>query len=251
MNSKLKISIVSYLNSKPFIYGLRESGFNKKADVQLDIPSVCAEKLISGQADIGLVPVAILARLSNYHIISDYCIGADDEVSSVLLLSEVPLEKIDKVLLDYQSRTSVNLARVLAREFWKISPQWEDTSSDYEKKINGTTAGVVIGDRALLLRKKYLYVYDLSAEWKKMTGLPFVFACWVAISDPGKEFISEFNQALKSGLSMIDKVSELEKNDLFSAAEIYEYLTRYIDFNLDDKKKEALSLFLKYIKSNP
>ncbi len=249
MNSPLRISVVSYLNSKPFIYGLQKYGFDKKAIVELDIPSVCAERLISGQADIGLVPVAPLARLSTYHIISDYCIGANGEVSSVLLLSEVPLEKIDKILLDYQSRTSVNLARVLAKELWKISPKWEDTSSDYEKKISNQTAGVVIGDRALLLGKSFPYVYDLSAEWKKLTGLPFVFACWVATSDPGKLFVDEFNSALQSGLSMIEEISDKEQDERFSSKTIHTYLTRYIDYKFDDQKKQALKLFLSYLES--
>jgi chorismate dehydratase len=116
----VRISVVSYLNSKPFIHGLRQSGLNSEIVITEDIPSVCANKMITGQADIGLIPVAALADLKGYTIISDYCIGSDGPVGSVLLLSQVPLNEIGTILLDYQSRTSVLLTRILAQNFWKI-----------------------------------------------------------------------------------------------------------------------------------
>src|ERR1043165_5988838 len=109
----IRVSAVNYLNSKPFIFGLQNSDIINEIDLQLDIPSVCADKLEENKVDIGLVPVAILPELEEHHIISDYCIGADGEVSSVLLLSDVPLDEIKSIHLDYQSRTSVMLAQVL------------------------------------------------------------------------------------------------------------------------------------------
>ena len=153
-DSIVRISVVSYLNSKPFIYGLRNAQFNFAVEINEDIPSVCAEKLLNGKVDIGLVPVIILPLLNNPTIISEYCIGADGKVGSVLLLSEVPLSEIKTVLLDYQSKTSVMLTRVLANNYWKINPEWKETGSDYINKIKGDTAGVVIGDRALALKNK-------------------------------------------------------------------------------------------------
>lgn len=244
-HSLIRISVVSYLNSKPFIYGLRNSEFKNPLDIQEDIPSVCAEKLLRGNADIGLVPVAVLPELKNHTIISDYCIGADGEVNSVLLLSDVPLKKIKTILLDYQSRTSVMLTRVLAGNFWKIQPEWKTTDADFEKMICGEIAGVVIGDRALALKTDFRYVYDLSAEWKKFTGLPFVFACWVSMKQYDKDFISDFNKALEFGLSNIDLIAEIENSPRQSIEEIKNYLNKNIDFSFDEKKKEALQLFLK------
>src|SRR5215217_7144760 len=129
---KIRISAVNYLNSKPFIYGLENSAIRNEIELQLDIPSVCADKLEENKVDIGLVPVAILPELEEYHIISDYCIGADGEVGSVLLLSEVPLNEIKVIQLDYQSRTSVLLAQILAEKFWKIKPQWMDGEENFE-----------------------------------------------------------------------------------------------------------------------
>ena len=240
----IRISIVSYLNSKPFINGIKKMKFNLPVEISEDIPSICAEKMLGGKADIGLIPVSILPRLKNYSTISDYCIGADGAVNSVLLLSEVPLKEIKSILLDYQSRTSVLLARVLAKKFWNINPKWEETSFNFEKNISTETAGVVIGDRALLIKNKFPYIYDLSAEWKLFTGLPFVFACWVSLLELEKDFLSDFNDALKNGLKSIKDIAKKESSTDFSEAEIIQYLTKSLDYNFDERKKKALKLFL-------
>lgn len=240
----IRISIVSYLNSKPFINGIKKMKFNLPVEISEDIPSICAEKMLGGKADIGLIPVSILPRLKNYSTISDYCIGADGAVNSVLLLSEVPLKEIKSILLDYQSRTSVLLARVLAKKFWNINPKWEETSFNFEKNISTETAGVVIGDRALLIKNKFPYIYDLSAEWKLFTGLPFVFACWVSLLELEKDFLFDFNYALKNGLNSINDIAKKENSTDFSEAEIIQYLTKSLDYNFDERKKKALKLFL-------
>src|SRR5260370_33421252 len=143
----IKISCVSFLNSQPFIYGLKNNSVINDIELSLDVPSACADKLKNGTVDIGLVPVVLIPELKESHIISDYCIGADGKVESVLFLSEVPLEKIKSVLLDYQSRTSVMLAKILANKFWNIFPEWVDGLNDFEKNIKEETAGLVIGDR--------------------------------------------------------------------------------------------------------
>src|ERR1043166_8619691 len=111
MREKIKISAVAYLNSKPFIYGLEHSRVLDQIDLQLDIPSECARKLINNEVEIGLVPVAVLPLIRDRQIISDYCIGAVGKVNSVMLYSDVPLDEIRTVLLDYQSRTSVTLVK--------------------------------------------------------------------------------------------------------------------------------------------
>ncbi len=240
----VRISVVSYLNSKPFIYGLKDYAFNLPVEIHEDIPSVCAGKLLTGKADIGLVPVAVLPDLPNHSIISNFCIGADGEVDSVLLLSDVPLKKIKTVLLDYQSRTSVKLTRVLAANFWKIAPEWKSTEAEFEKNISGETAGVVIGDRALIMKNDFRYVYDLASEWKKYTGMSFVFACWVSMKKYDDAFISDFNTALKSGLEKIDLIAEKETSQHFSTDVIRNYLRNNIDYNFNEEKKDALQLFL-------
>ena len=248
MNSKLRISIVSYLNSKPFLFGLEQEKYKKHFSLDLDIPSVCADKLMHNQVDIGLVPVAIIPELEHFQLVSDYCIGSEGEVSSVLLLSEVPLDKIQTVMLDYQSRTSVQLAQLLATQYWHISPEWRRAEPGYETYIHESTAAVVIGDRALLLRNNFSYVYDLSMEWNKWTGLPFVFACWVANKDIPQETQLLFNEALSSGLQSIPDVIEKYGSGPVSEAMAKDYLEKKIQFRLDENKRKALKLFLEKVK---
>ncbi|CAN5429576.1 menaquinone biosynthesis protein [soil metagenome] len=245
--SKIKISIVSYLNSKPFIKGLQASKLMTEIDLQLDIPSVCAKKLIEGQVDIGLIPVAVLPLLKEKYIISDYCIGAVGKVASVMLYSDVPLNEIETVLLDYQSRTSVTLVKVLAKNFWKINPAWIQAEADYEKNVSGTTAAVIIGDRTFGLENKYKFSYDLAEEWQKYTGLPFVFACWVANKQLPENFIQEFNSALKIGLELRPElIIELQKSNKYST-NIDVYLNQNIHYGYDSAKKQALELFLSHM----
>ena len=145
----------------------------QELELIIDYPARIAEQLVRDEIDMGLVPVAIIPRLNDYYINGDYCIGSNGAVASVCLFSEVPIEKIETVLLDYQSRTSVQLARVLLERYWKINPRLIDAGKDYRDHIHGTTAGVVIGDRALEQRKLSPYIYDLGEAWKKMTGLSF------------------------------------------------------------------------------
>ncbi len=247
---KIKISVVSYLNSKPFINGLQHSALIGKIDLQLDIPSVCAQKLLDGQVDIGLVPVAVLPLLKEKYIISDYCIGAVGKVASVMLYSDVPLNEISNVLLDYQSRTSVTLVKVLADNFWQIKPKWTSAKADFENEINGATAAVIIGDRTFGIENKYKFSYDLAEEWQKFTGLPFVFACWVSNKQLPPIFISEFNAALKNGLdSRPELIKELQDSKKYPT-NIDVYLNQNIDYDYDTAKKQALELFLSYM-GNP
>lgn len=243
---KIKISAVSYLNAKPFIYGLQHSSETANVELQLDIPSVCAKKLKNGEVDIGLVPVAVLPQLKEYYIITDYCIGAEGKVASVVLYSDIPLDKIEYVLLDYQSLTSVLLVKVLAQNFWKISPKWLSAREGYENNINGTTAAVIIGDRTFGLEGKYAHSYDLAEEWQKLTGLPFVFACWVANKRLPDEFIEQFNNSLKLGLdSRPALIQELSAEGY--ATDVANYLNNSIKYNYDSAKQQALLLFLSYI----
>ncbi|HEX8517360.1 MAG TPA: menaquinone biosynthesis protein [Bacteroidia bacterium] len=244
---KIKVSVVSYLNSKPFIYGLEHSGIKDLIDLQLDIPSVCAQKLIDGEVDLGLVPVAVIPKLQESHIIGDYCIGAVGKVASVMLYSDVPLSEIESVLLDYHSRTSVTLVQVLAREYWKINPNWVKAGTGFEDKIEAGTAGVIIGDRTFGLEGKYRYAFDLSEEWQKFTGLPFVFACWVANRELPREFITEFNQALETGLKKRPQlIKQIEAEGTYKT-DIGLYLNKSISYELDEDKKKALELFLSYL----
>lgn len=215
--------------------------------MQEDIPSICAQKLKFNQVDIGLVPVALLSEIENFKIITSYCIGANGKVDSVKLYSRVPLNEIKTVILDYQSRSSVTLVKILDKFFWNTNFQFEDAIPGYEHFIKGNTAAVVIGDRTFALNGDYAYEYDLADEWKKFTGLPFVFAAWVTTSDINKEFVEEFNKALMIGVENTSTALAETKLNFPSKFNPEEYLKNKIDYNLDDKKLIAVELFLHYI----
>lgn len=237
--TKIKVSAVSYTNSKPFVYGIMHSGILDQIDLSLDIPSVCANKLIENQVDIGLVPVAALLHIKDYQIISNYCIGARGKVDSVFIFSNKPIQEIRTLQLDAQSRTSNNLSKVLLKYYWKINP--ELVNSDF------ADAFVQIGDRTFSSRDHYPYQYDLAAEWFNFTGLPFVFAVWASNKPIPEDFKIAFNNALKYGLDhrkeVIAGLPEVENLDL------EDYLTRKIDFNLDEQKLIALEKFLGLIRT--
>ena len=192
-----------------------------------DYPSRLADMLLNAEIDIGLVPVAVLPKLKEYHIISDFCIGTEGEIASVALFSEVPMQEVKKVLLDYQSQTSVALLKYLMKEYWGINPQIiETTNEDYRNEITGTTAGLVIGDRAFEQRKISTFIYDLGSEWRKITGLPFVFAAWVSTKPMSEDFINFFNEANASGLDKIDEIVAEANYNLFDLKKYY-LLTKF------------------------
>lgn len=241
---KLKISAVSYLNTLPFLYGIKNSGLTEKIVFEQDIPSVCASKLLNNEVDIALVPVAVIPLMKESYIISDYCIGASGKVKTVLLLSDVPLDEIKSIYLDYQSKTSVNLIRILAKKYWKINPDWKNTTKGYENKIKGRNAGLIIGDRTFHLEKNYKFVFDLAEEWEKFTRLPFVFAAWVSNKPVDKEFIKEFNRALLYGLENIEHVvSKFYLAFPDCKIDMHKYFTQCISYELDNDKKRAMKLF--------
>lgn len=245
--SKIKIAAVSYLNTKPFLFGLKNAAIKDKIDLQTFIPSVCAERLLSGEADLGLIPVAVIPQLKQYEIISDYCIGAVGAVDSVLILSEVAMEDIASIYLDYHSRTSVALAKILLKYYWKKEVQFIDATAGYESKLNVTAAGVVIGDRALALKSDFNYVYDLALAWQQFTQLPFVFAAWVANKKLPDDFMQEFNAACKYGVTHIDELIPELKQEKDFYADSKNYLTHSISYFLDEEKRKGLQLFLSYL----
>ena len=243
----LKISAVSYLNTIPFIHGLKQSELIKTIDLQLDYPSICADKLINGTVDFALVPVAVIPKLKEAYIISDYCIGANGSVDTVCLYSDVPIEEIESIALDYQSRTSVALLRILFKEYWQLNPELKKANVGFEDNIKGKHAALVIGDRAFALNTKHAYIYDLSAIWKEMTGLSFVFAAWVANTKLPQDFIISFNTALEKGLSDIDMALAIEGDSYPNCKNPEDYLNNKISYNLDVEKQKGMELFLRKI----
>lgn len=211
-----------------------------------DYPSKIASALINDEIDMALVPVAIIPLLREHYLVSNYCIGAVNAVASVSLFSNVNIEEIETVLLDYQSRTSVALTKILFKHYWKKEVKFIDATENYIEQINGTTAAVVIGDRALQIQNKFAFNYDLAIAWQNLTQLPFVFATWVANKSLPVKFIDEFNATMQLGLDNIDKVVAENNINYYN---LHRYYTENISYNFDADKNKALKLFLNYLQN--
>jgi len=211
------------------------------------MPSDCAQKLIDDEADIGLIPVAATLNMPEWHLVSDYCIGAVGAVNSVFIFSNCPIEQVTTLQLDPESRSSNNLSKVLLKNYWKLQPEMVINAPDYGTSRDINTAFVQIGDRTFGKADKYPYVYDLAEEWTKFTGLPFTFAAWIANKPISQEFISEFNKSLQYGLDHREEMfNEMTMRTDF---DVRDYLMHKIDYPLTEDKKKALFLFLDYIKN--
>jgi chorismate dehydratase len=206
-------------------------------------PAKIAQDLIEGTIDMGLVPVAVIPLLKEAHLVSNYCIGAEGDVASVCIFSQVPMDQIQKVYLDYQSRTSVQLARILLQQFWNKEVEFIKAEEGYINQIAGSTAGVIIGDRALAARSQFSFIYDLAGAWIQHTGKPFVFATWIANKPIPAAFMEAFDKANEYGLTHLQEVINL----IPVSEQVYDlntYYTQNISYHFTPEKKAGMKLFL-------
>ncbi len=222
------------------MYGIERSEVLNQVDLSLDIPSDCATKLINNQVDIGLIPVAAIPFVPNATIVADYCIGSVGAVNSVFIFSNVSALDIKTVKLDPQSRTSNKLAEVLLKFHFKVEVSF--TTNQEEQ----TDAIVLIGDRTFGRQDDFAYAYDMGKEWMKFTGLPFVYAAWVANKEIPSTFIADFNAALAFGLAHRQEL--LKELPTPSNFDLEDYLLHKLDFELTAEKRKAIDLFLRYVK---
>lgn len=246
MSKRLSISMVGYHNTLPFIHGLE---MNDQYHIIKDIPAKCIDYFIDGAVDLALVPVGALIDLheDSYRIVTDYCIGCDGEVRTVCLFSNEPIESLQTIYLDTDSRSSVKLLEMIMDNYHNKSVNLIPITS-YDQHLGDGEGKLLIGDKVFEREGKYRYTYDLGLEWKKHTGLPFVFAVWIARPHLTDKVITAFNQYLKSGVAAIHE--EQDWNVTIPHIDFQEYFERYISYELDDRKKKAMQTFLEYLKSS-
>ena len=244
LHQKIRVGAVSYLNAKPLTYGLERGAISEQIELSYAPPAVLADKLKAGEIDMGLVPVAALSVIKASQVVGDYCIGAEGAVESVALFSDCELSEIEEIYLDYESRTSAALLRILLKEKWRISPLLKQAEPGYENNIKGKVAGLIIGDRALRQKDKTTFKFDLSLAWQELTGLPFVFAAWISNRELSEEFIRDFNEGNAYGLNRLDEVI---KKIHFPEYDLHRYYSTDIQYELDAKKAEGMRLFLEKI----
>ncbi len=244
MSQKIRVGAVSYLNTKPLLHGITHSDVLADIDLTLDYPARLAKALQNDELDMALMPVAAMPHIPGAHIVGSHGIATNGNVVSVAIFSQVPITEVKKVYLDYQSRSSVRLAQLLLQDYWKVDVELQAAPEDFIDKIAGTTAGVIIGDRALQQLNNFAYFYDLSAGWKAHTGLDFVFAAWIANKQLPEAFIARFDAANAEGLKHID---ELVAEITFPWYDLNTYYRQNIQYVLDDAKLAGLNEFLSLI----
>ena len=189
----MRIGAVNYLNSKPLVYGLQELA--PEARITYDLPSRLADSLSAGRLDVALVPSVEFFRSPGHRIISDACVACRGPVLSVKLHFRVPPRNVRTVALDEGSRTSAALTQILLAELCGVRPVREALPIGCGPETTNADAVLLIGDRAInggdqgasrqttpesTLSAPWLEVWDLGEQWTRWTGLPFVFAMWIA-----------------------------------------------------------------------
>jgi len=244
MPGRIKVSAVSYLNTAPFVYGLKRCDIKDAIDLVLDYPAECARKTLSGESHMGLVPLASIVNRKDFNIITDYCIGANDKVRTVALLSNVGIDEIDTIYLDYQSLTSVTLIKILAKHHWKRDFVWKPfgPGSNYQQ-IHPSEGVVAIGDKVFELESHFKMSYDLAEHWISFTGFPMVFAVWTTREQFNHTFIDNFNKALQYGIDRIPEAVDFHGPSIVDKDEAVGYLTNNISFELGKRKRESIHAF--------
>lgn len=240
----VRIGAVNYLNSKPLIEGLKE--LLPDADLRLDYPSRLADSLMRGSLDVALIPSVEYFRGSQYEIVSDACVASNGPVLSVKLYSRVPIPDIRSLALDQGSRTSATLVQILLWERYGVRPRLE--SLPVVSGTNDTLADAIllIGDRAMVEpSEQFVATWDLGQQWSDWTGLPFVFAMWVArrgvdLSQIEPALITARNQ----GLQQIENIARREAPLLgLSVEATIAYLTQNLHYTLGSAEQSGLRWF--------
>ena len=271
---KVRISIVEYLNTAPLVWGFTEGPLAGKYDLSFAVPSLCAESLRSGQSDIGIIPAIEYQRMEGMVALSGMSIAAKREVRSLLVVGKRPIEMAKRIALDKSSRSTAALVRLLAKDYWKISPEFVDAVPDPSEMLKQADAALVIGDPALRISLKMdalsgktpagdqqccqgdpdelpvpgfetLFVYDVAHLWREMTGKPCVLAIWVGRRDAfTPEVIADFKASKRYGLERVREISEAASVKLDLPARALErYIVENINFDLDEENLAGLKLY--------
>ncbi|MFL6275166.1 MAG: menaquinone biosynthetic enzyme MqnA/MqnD family protein [Blastocatellia bacterium] len=245
------IAASSYLNAAPlwysFLYGEQKSRCTLVSDVA---PVRCAQLLAERRAEAALIPVIEYQRQADLLIAPGACVASKTQVYSVVLASRVPLAEVRSVTLDTTSRTSAALVEIIFSRFYNLTPEYRTAPPRIQEMLETSDAALIIGDPAMMIDRRGLHVYDLAEEWRKHTGLPFVFAFWAMRRDaaemfaPGVERRVDFRGARREGVAHAEELAALYSEQLGMAkSELVSYLTKNIHYDLDDESLSGLKLY--------
>jgi len=209
----------------------------------LDSPARLADRLKEGELDLAFIPAVEYARIPRLRIVPGFSIAATGEVKTVLMYSKKDRENIRSVAVDQRSRTSVSLLKVLLQGYYKQKVSFTIASGG--DPLEGADAALVIGDEAFKISRKKYRVYDLSAEWHRFTGKPFVFS--ILCVAPGVDAdvaVDALHRAKGAGRMMMDDICRVGAEQAgISQADVHDYLTNRIQFDLSPAHVEGLRLF--------
>jgi chorismate dehydratase len=269
--TKLRISIVQYLNTAPLVWGFTNGPLRGKYDLSFTVPSRCAEQLRTGQADVAIIPAIEYQRIDDLVILPDMAIASKKQVKSLLIIAKKPIEQVKSFVLDGSSRSTQTLTQILCVEKWKIAPEFFEAPPDLGAMLQQADAALLIGDPALRIsvgierdsrpgpegqtlcqaatlgirNSELLYVYDVVSEWRSLTGLPAVLAIWAARRDiAAPEVTADFLASRDFGLSRIAEISFNAARELELPERTLEsYLRQNIDFSLDAENRRGLESY--------
>jgi len=240
----LRLGAVSYLNTKPLVYGLdaRPDQF----DVRFDVPARCAQLLHEGRVDLGLIPAIEYLR-GHYAIVPDISIASDGDVATVAVFTRQPIERVETLALDLSSRTSVALTRILCAKKWHIGPRFTPAEPDLDAMLRRADAALVIGDPAFEIdpARHNVTKIDLGAEWQTLTSLPFVYAMWVGRPDAATPAqCRALQQARDAGIAHLPEIAK-QVGDGNAALErrVLSYLRDNLKYGLGQTEQAGLLRF--------
>lgn len=258
-DNKPYIAASSYLNAAPLCYSFVSGEQRSRCEFLSDAaPARCAEMLAEGRADAALIPAIEYQRIAGLKVAPGVCVASRREVRSVLLASRVPLERVRTVALDNSSRTSAALIQIILGHFCGIEASYCQSPPRLAEMLEANDAALIIGDPAMLIDRSSLHIYDLAEEWRKHTGLPFVFAFWATRADsttwadkPDNLTLQEaaqgkidFNAAKIEGIAHAEQLAKIYGESLgLASSDLLAYLTENISYDLDEECLRGLRLY--------
>ena len=240
----LRVGAVGYLNARPLTFALARLA--PDAEVIVDLPSRLADGLTEGRLDVALVPSIEYFRNPGATIVSDACVACDGPVRSVKLYGRVPVDRIRSLALDEGSRTSAALTRILLKERFGLEPDLEQLPIGASVADSTADATMLVGDRGLHSPEgSFEFVWDLGQEWSHWTGLPFVFAMWIARPDVETAGLDELFAAVRDeGVRRLDQIARSEAPVLgIPEQECLSYLRDHLRFRLASRERRGLATF--------
>jgi len=267
--SRLRISVVQYLNTTPLVRGFTRGPLQGKYDLSFTVPSQCAEELRTGAADVAIIPAIEYQRIPNLVILPDLSIASKERVRSLLIVSKSPIREARHIALDSSSRSTQALTKILCDARWLIAPEFLEAAPDLSAMLAASDAALLIGDPALRLaiaaeqhvtpgrdgafvctgaqvglpQFAKLFLYDVVHEWWQLTERPAVLAVWAArpeIATP--EVAADFSASLAYGLAHLPEICAEASGELrLPEKELSLYLRTNIDYSLDAENLKGLN----------